>query len=67
MDTIQIEKNMIKEIIRESIREVIHEERLNLYKSIIPNVSDEEMKDIIEKSGKPSDYNVNDFEEFDEI
>jgi hypothetical protein len=67
MDTIQIEKDTIKELIRESMREVIHEERINLYKAIIPTVSDEEMQEIIEKSGTPSDYDIDDFEEFDEI
>jgi predicted ribonuclease toxin of YeeF-YezG toxin-antitoxin module len=67
MDTIQIEKDTIKELIRESMREVIHEERMNFYKAIIPTVSDEEMQDIIQKSGAPSDYDIDDFEEFDEI
>ena len=48
----------------ESVKEAIKEERLNLSYALIPKVSNEEMKEIEEKIGKPADF---DKDEFDDI
>ncbi len=51
----------LKQLIKESVREVLKEERLGLYELLIPYVSNEEMKEIKEKYGIPSNYDENEF------
>ena len=48
-----IDKNYLKEIIKEAVREVIKEEKINFFINSLPFVSDEEMKDIEKKYGQP--------------
>jgi len=57
----------LKEVIKESIREVLHEERLSLCESLIPYVSKKEMKEIILKYGYPQQYKRDEFIETAEI
>ncbi|MBI5325484.1 MAG: hypothetical protein HZB41_09495 [Ignavibacteriae bacterium] len=49
-------------MIKRAVSEAIKEERMNLYSSLLPEVDDEEMKDIISKHGTPSKNN-----EYDDI
>ena len=56
-----IEEKALKDIIKQSIKEVLREERLNLYLSILPRVSNKEMKEIERLYGSPEDYNKADF------
>jgi hypothetical protein len=44
-------------MIKQAVSEAIKEERLNLYLSLLPTVSDEEMEDIVSKHGTPSKNN----------
>ncbi len=56
MDTIAIDQDNLKEIIKQAVREAIKEERFILTESLIPHVSDEEMNDIISIYGEhPAD------------
>ncbi|MCL5990659.1 MAG: hypothetical protein M1419_00970 [Bacteroidetes bacterium] len=41
-------------MIKRAVSEAIKEGRMNLYLSLLPEVDDEEMKDIISKLGTPS-------------
>jgi len=63
-EIIKINLSELKEIIKKSVKEAIREERINLFLSIIPYVSDKEQKEIEKLYGKPSDYNEKDFEDF---
>ena len=55
------EKKMIKELFRNVIKEVIQEERISFYQSVIPVVSKSETIDVEERYGKPDDYKKEDF------
>ncbi|TAL68192.1 MAG: hypothetical protein EPN82_12415 [Bacteroidetes bacterium] len=44
-------------MIKRAVSEAIKEERMNLYLSLLPEVDEDEMKDIISKHGKPSKNN----------
>ncbi len=52
---------MIKEIFRDVINEVIREERIVFYDSIIPFASRPETEDIEKLYGCPDDYKKEDF------
>ena len=56
-----MEIETLKQLMKESIREVIREERLSLMQVLIPDVSDQEMKEIIKKLGLPEQYDEQDF------
>ncbi len=51
----------LKALIKESIREVLREERLLLYKSLMPYISNEEQAEIEAEFGSPSDYKAEEF------
>jgi len=55
------ERNMIKEIFRDVINEVILEERISFYPTIVPVASKAEIKDIEKLYGDPKDYKKEDF------
>ncbi len=55
------ERKLIKEIFRDVINEVIREERISFYNSIIPLVSKQETDDIEKLYGSPDDYKKEDF------
>ncbi|MTF39321.1 hypothetical protein [Cyanobacterium aponinum] len=61
-----METATLKEMIKESIREVLHEERLSLIQSLIPPVNDEEKKEIEGKFGHPHNYNEANFVEMND-
>jgi len=44
-------------MIKRAVSEAIKEERMNLYFSLLPEVDDEEMKDIISQQGGPQKNN----------
>lgn len=46
----------LKAIIKESVQEALKEERLLLYQTLIPYITDQEQTDIENELGKPSDY-----------
>jgi len=52
---IEVEKNDLILLIKETIRETIKEEMLNLYLSILPKVRNEELEDIQKNSFSKSD------------
>jgi hypothetical protein len=56
-----MEAKELKELVKESLREVLKEERLRLCQVLIPYVSDQEMQEIQEKLGSPSDYDKSEF------
>ncbi|VXD19489.1 conserved hypothetical protein [Planktothrix serta PCC 8927] len=56
-----MEMETLKQLMKESIREVIREERLSLMQVLIPDVSDQEMKEIIKKFDSPEKYDEQDF------
>jgi hypothetical protein len=56
-----MEMETLKQLIKESIREVLKEERLSLMQVLIPDVSDQEMKEIIKKFDSPEKYDEDDF------
>ena len=60
------EKKMIKELFRDVIKEVIQEERISFYQSVVPVVSKSETEDIKERYGKPDDYKKEDFTDMSE-
>jgi hypothetical protein len=45
----------LKDLIRETMREVLQEERILLFKMLMPYVSDEEQAEIDAQFGSPSD------------
>jgi len=51
----------LKEVIKESIREVLHEERLTLCESLIPYATKKELREIIQKYGSPNGYKKEEF------
>jgi hypothetical protein len=51
----EIEKNDLILLIKDTIRETIKEEMLNLYLSLLPKVSKEELEDIVKYSYPKSD------------
>jgi hypothetical protein len=50
---ITVSKNELYTMIKKAVKDVIHEERIDLILKNIPEVSDEEMRDIEERYGKP--------------
>ncbi len=57
----KMETQELKALIKESIREVLREERLMLYKSLMPYISQEEQVEIESEFGSPSDYKAEEF------
>jgi hypothetical protein len=55
-----MEMEILKQLIKESIREVLREERLSLMQVLIPDVSDQEMKEISQKFYSPEKYDEHD-------
>jgi hypothetical protein len=51
----EIDRQTLKELIKESIREVLKEEQWNLYTASIPYVDDEEQNEIDRQCGIPTD------------
>ncbi|MDB9312769.1 hypothetical protein PN462_06625 [Spirulina sp. CS-785/01] len=51
-----MDKQALKELIKESIRELLQEEKMSLYTLLVPSISDEEQQDIDEQLGSPNDY-----------
>lgn len=58
-----MEMETLKQLMKESIREVLREERLSLMQVLIPDVSDQEMKEIIKKFDSPDKYDKEDVSE----
>ena len=54
MNTLTIKRNDLKEIIKESVREAIFEERIKLYETMVPVVSNKEMNNIESLYKNPS-------------
>jgi len=50
---VTIKKEELKKTIKEAIRELIEEEKIESFLSLIPPVSDQEMEEINETYGKP--------------
>lgn len=61
MPDILKEKTFIKEMFRDVLLEVIKEERINFYQSIIPTASASEIKEIEKSYGSPANYKKDDF------
>jgi hypothetical protein len=62
---IEIEKNDLILLIKETIRETIKEEMLSLYLSILPKVRNEELEDIkINSFSKSDDYDYLDITDY---
>lgn len=55
------ERKLIKEIFRDVINEVIREERISFYNSIIPLVPKQETDDVEKLYGSSDDYKKEDF------
>ena len=51
-----METQELKNLIKESVREVLREERLLLCNMLMPYVSDQEQKELVQELGKPQDY-----------
>ncbi len=51
-----MENQELKNLIKESVREVLREERLLLCNMLMPYVSDQEQKELVQELGKPQDY-----------
>jgi hypothetical protein len=45
----------LKDLIRETMREVLQEERILLFKMLMPYISDEEQSEIVAQFGSPLD------------
>jgi hypothetical protein len=60
-NTIIMETQMLRDIIKESIREVLREERLSLFLALIPVVSDKEIREIEAKFASPLQYAPEEF------
>ena len=56
--TVKVEENKLKKLIKEAVREVIREEEFTLFLSRIPEVSDEEQREIEEIHGEPGEKEV---------
>ncbi len=63
MNTITINRNYLKEVIKESVREAIIEERMNLYELLMPSVSKKEMSNIETLYKNPSQYDEKNFKD----
>lgn len=63
MDSQSIDLTVLKKLVKEAVKEAIKEERYNLSKALIPNVSDEEMREIQQTLGVPTDYNKEEFKD----
>ncbi|MEO8211114.1 MAG: hypothetical protein ABI840_11200 [bacterium] len=63
MNTLTINKSLLKEVIKESVHEAIVEERMNLYELLIPTISKKEMNNIELLYKDPSLYNKKDFKD----
>jgi hypothetical protein len=61
MTDILEQKSYLKDIFREVLHEVIREERINFYQSIIPEATEAEIKDIEKRYGSPDNYKKEDF------
>lgn len=65
METIEIEIGKLNTIIKNAVKEAIVSERQNLFELLMPQVSDEEMSDIILKHGvHPNDSDLIDLTEW---
>ena len=53
--TVKVAENTLKKLIKEAVREVIREEEFTLFLSRIPEVSDEEQREIDEIHGEPGE------------
>ena len=53
--SIVIEENRLRELIKEAVREVIRDEEFALFLSRIPEVSDEEQREIDKIHGEPGE------------
>lgn len=51
-----MDRQTLKELIKESIREVLKEEKINLYSALISYVDDEEQQEIDRQCGSPQNY-----------
>ncbi len=63
MGKISINLKELKKLIKESVKEAIKEERINLYLSIIPYVTEKEQKEIERLYGDPSKYDEKKFKD----
>ena len=52
MQTITIDIDTLRNIIKETVRDLIREERLNMMEALLPLVDKEEMEDIISQHGE---------------
>jgi len=53
--TVKVAEDTLKKLIKEAVREVIREEEFTLFLSRIPEVSDEEQREIDEIHGEPGE------------
>ena len=53
--TVKVAENTLKKLIKQAVREVIREEEFTLFLSCIPEVSDEEQREIDETHGEPGE------------
>jgi len=63
MNTLTINKSLLKEVKKGSVREAIIEERKNLYDLLIPTVSIKEMNNIETLYKSPSQYDKKNFKD----
>ncbi|MDZ4711100.1 MAG: hypothetical protein SGI89_02100 [bacterium] len=63
MNTLTINKSLLKEVKKGSVREAIIEERKNLYDLLIPIVSIKEMNNIETLYKSPSQYDKKNFKD----
>lgn len=63
MNTLTINKSVLKEVIKESVKEAIVEERMKLYELLIPSVSKKEMSNIKTLYKNPLNYDKKNFKD----
>ncbi len=56
MQVVNFDSELFRTMIKESVIEAIRLERFHLIESFIPEISDNEMQEIISKLGKTPDY-----------
>jgi len=54
MEQVTVDKKELYSLIKEAVREVLQEEAFRFFVESLPTVSEEEMKDIERRYGKPS-------------
>ena len=62
-----VEQTEIYNLVKRAVTDAIHQERMNLYFSMLPEVDESEMREIISELGSPSKNNEEDYIDITEL